>query len=163
MGTKQRSNPQKKEKREWAIENIKARYCRKTERHLFLSIAKMESLKSPSKTEEKLEVPMEAATCKMVTRKRLRKLRSAVASENTNPRKKTKYACIVEAHESRRKSLEYTLPRNHEDHITEKMFNSTNHCNLVHTFIPMPQAMKIPDAKAAVDKEWEMLEKISAR
>ena len=26
-------------------------------------------------------------------------------------------------------------------------------------FIPMPQAMKIPAAKAAVDKEWEKLEK----
>ena len=28
---------------------------------------------------------------------------------------------------------------------------------LVHKFIPMPQAMKIPAAKAAVDKEWEKL------
>ena len=36
------------------------------------------------------------------------------------------------------------------------------HYNLVHKFIPMPQAMKIPAAKAAVDKEWEKLEKISA-
>ena len=27
---------------------------------------------------------------------------------------------------------------------------------------PMPQAMKFPAAKAAVDKEWEKLEKISA-
>ena len=33
---------------------------------------------------------------------------------------------------------------------------------LVHKFIPMPQAVKIPAAKAAVDKEWEKLEKISA-
>ena len=37
---------------------------------------------------------------------------------------------------------------------------STN--NLVHKFIPMPQAMKILAAKAAADKEWEELEKISA-
>ena len=29
----------------------------------------------------------------------------------------------------------------------------TIHC--VHKFIPMRQAMKIPTAKAAVDKEWE--------
>ena len=36
----------------------------------------------------------------------------------------------------------------------------TIHCNI--TFIPMPQAMKIPAAKAAVDKEWEKLEKIPA-
>ena len=33
---------------------------------------------------------------------------------------------------------------------------------LVHKFIPMPQAMKIPAAKAPVDKEWEKLEKIPA-
>ena len=31
--------------------------------------------------------------------------------------------------------------------------NSLQHYNLVHKFIPMPQAMKIPAAKAAVDKE----------
>ena len=37
-----------------------------------------------------------------------------------------------------------------------------NHCNLVHKFIPMPQAIKIPDAKAAVDKEWKKLETIPA-
>ena len=29
-------------------------------------------------------------------------------------------------------------------------------------FIPMPQAMKIPAAKVAMDKEWEKMEKISA-
>ena len=37
-----------------------------------------------------------------------------------------------------------------------------HYSTLVHKFIPMPQAMKIPAAKAAVDKEWEKLEKISA-
>ena len=31
------------------------------------------------------------------------------------------------------------------------------HNNLVHMFILMLQAMKIPDAKAAVDKEWKKL------
>ena len=39
------------------------------------------------------------------------------------------------------------------------------HCSITFwftNFIPMPQAMKIPAAKAAVDKEWEKLEKISA-
>ena len=29
------------------------------------------------------------------------------------------------------------------------------HYNLVHKFILMPQTMKIPDAKAAVGKEWK--------
>ena len=36
------------------------------------------------------------------------------------------------------------------------------HYNLVHKFIPMPQATKIPDAKAAVDKEWKKLDTIPA-
>ena len=49
-----------------------------------------------------------------------------------------------------------------EDHIAGKGENSLQHKNLVHKFIPMPQAMKIPAAKEAVDKEWEKLEKISA-
>ena len=35
---------------------------------------------------------------------------------------------------------------------------SMTHYNLVHKFIPMPRAMKIPDAKAAVDKDWKELE-----
>ena len=34
--------------------------------------------------------------------------------------------------------------------------------NLVHKFIPVPQAMKIPAANAAVDQAWEKLEKIPA-
>ena len=50
----------------------------------------------------------------------------------------------------------------HEDHIAGKGGNSLQHYNLVHKFIPVPQAMKIPAAKAAVDKEWEKLEKFSA-
>ena len=37
-----------------------------------------------------------------------------------------------------------------------------SHYNLADKFIPVPQAMKIPDAKAAVEKEWEKLEKIPA-
>ena len=44
---------------------------------------------------------------------------------------------------------------NHEDHIAAKGINSLSHQNLVHKFIPMPQAMKIPDAEAAAEKESE--------
>ena len=58
--------------------------------------------------------------------------------------------------------MELSLPKKHEDHIAGKGFTSMTHYNLVHKFIPMPQAMKIPDAKAAVDKEWKKLETIPA-
>ena len=43
-----------------------------------------------------------------------------------------------------------------------KGINSLSDYNLVHQFIPMPKAMKIPDAKAAVEKEWATIEKIPA-
>ena len=73
---------------------------------------------------------------------------------------KTKLACILEADESTRMRVGESLPTHHEDHIAGKGENSLQHYNLVHKFIPMPQAMKIPAAKAAVDKEWENLCKI---
>ena len=75
---------------------------------------------------------------------------------------KSKFACILEASESTRLRMEESLPNNHEDHMAGKGDNSLQHHNLVHKFIPMPQAMKIPAAKAAVVKEWEKLEKIPA-
>ena len=58
--------------------------------------------------------------------------------------------------------MEESLPNYHEDHIAGRGDNSLQHYNLVHTFISMLQAMKIPAAKAAVDKECEKLEKIPA-
>ena len=50
--------------------------------------------------------------------------------------------------------MEGSPHKNHEDQIAGKGMNSLSHYNLVRKFIPMPQAMKIPDAKAAVEKEW---------
>ena len=68
---------------------------------------------------------------------------------------KSKLACILEASESTRLRMGESLPNHHGDHIAGKGDNSLQHYNLVHTFIPLPLAMKIPAAKAAVDKEWE--------
>ena len=78
------------------------------------------------------------------------------------PAFKTKFACILEASESTRLRMEESLPNYHEDHIAGKSDNSLQHYNLVHKFIPMAEAMKIPAAKAAVEKEWEKLEKTPA-
>ena len=64
---------------------------------------------------------------------------------------KTKLACILEASESTRLRMGESVPNHHEDHIAEKGDNSLQQYNLVHKFIPMPQAMKI---LAAVYKEW---------
>ena len=83
---------------------------------------------------------------------------------------KTKLACILEANESvfwklmnpKKLRIGESLPIHHEDHIAGKGNNSLQHYNLVHKFIPMSQAIKIPAAKEAVDKEWEKSEKFSA-
>ena len=42
-----------------------------------------------------------------------------------------------------------TLSKDHEDHIVEKGFNTLGHYNLVHKFVTVPQAMKIPDVKSS--------------
>ena len=75
---------------------------------------------------------------------------------------KTKLACVLEADESTTMRMGNSIPHDHQDHIAGIGENSLQHYNLVHKFIPMPQAVKIPAAKAAVDKKWEKLEKISA-
>ena len=75
---------------------------------------------------------------------------------------KTRLASILEADESKRLRMGESFPNHREDHVAGKGDNSLQHYNSVHKFIPTPQTMKIPAAKASVDKEWEKLEKISA-
>ena len=84
------------------------------------------------------------------------------ATRGTSNEIKSKLACILEANESTRLRMEESPPNHHEDRFAGKGDNSLQHYNLVHKFIPMPQAMENPAAKAAVDKEWEKLEKIPA-
>ena len=62
---------------------------------------------------------------------------------------KSKFACILEASESTRMRVEESLPNYHEDHVAGRGDNSLQDYNLVHKFIPMPQAMKIPAAKGS--------------
>ena len=65
---------------------------------------------------------------------------------------KTKYACIVDADETVMTRSEGVPHRYHEGHISAKGINSLSQYNLMHKFIPMPRALKIQDAKAAVEK-----------
>ena len=60
-----------------------------------------------------------------------------------------KFACILEASESTRLRVEKSLPNYYEDHIAGRGDNLLQHYNLVHKFIPMRQAMKIPAAKSS--------------
>ena len=108
-----------------------------------------------------MKLPTEAAMpCKLKTTKCSFRHRET-CTESNNIRK-SKHACIVEAHESTRTRLERTLSKDHENHIAENGSKSLSHFNLVHKFIPVPQAMKIPEAEAAVDKEWKKVEQMPA-
>ena len=69
----------------------------------------------------------------------------------------TRFACILEADQSTRQRMGNSAPNHHEGHIAGKGDNSVQHYNLVDKFIPMLRAMKIPAAKAAMNKEWEKL------
>ena len=48
----------------------------------------------------------------------------------------------------------------HKDHIADRGHVSMSYYNMVHKPIPLPRAMNIPKAKAALDKErtkWQLL------
>ena len=75
---------------------------------------------------------------------------------------RSKFACILEASESTRMRMEESVPKYHEDHIAGKEDNSLQHYSLVHKFLPVPQAMKIPAAKATVVRECEKFEEVPA-
>ena len=114
---------------------------------IFFSEPNDEEFKLTTKAaRRKLEVPMPAAMpCKIP-------IKSSGETHRNFGKRKTKYACIVDADESTRPRLEGAGHKPHPDHISAKGMNSITHNSLVHKFIPMLQASKIPDAKAAVEK-----------
>ena len=46
------------------------------------------------------------------------------------------------------------VKRKHMDHIAEKRYVGSFHCGLVHKPVSFHEAMKIPEARAAFDKQW---------
>ena len=80
---------------------------------------------------KKLETSAPAMPCKI--------MKKNFGSDGSNEIK-TKLACILEADESSRLRMGTSVPNYHEDHIAGKGENSLQHSNLVHKFIPMPQA-----------------------
>ena len=74
---------------------------------------------------------------------------------------KTKLACVLEADEFTRMRMGNSK-HYHEDHIAGKGDNFITALHFGSEIFLMPQAMKIPAAKSAVDKEWEKLANMSA-
>ena len=142
-----------KEKQKWSEEKLHLENARKLRGIYFIDPEDTEFKETINNARKKLEKPMAPAMlCKIIKN----------CGSGASNKIKTKLACIPEADESTRMRMGNSIPHHHEDHIAGKGENSLKHCNLVHKSILLPQAMKIPTAKAAVDKEWEKLEKISA-
>ena len=140
-------NAKLREKHKWAIEKPKLDNARRLRGIFFIDPEDKEFKETIKNARKKLETPMAPAMpCKTCKKNKHGETRS-----KTNDFK-SKFACILEASESTRMRMEESLPNYHEDHLAGKGDNSLQHYNLVHKFIPMPQAMKIPDAKEAVDK-----------
>ena len=137
----------KKAKQRWAIEKPKLENARQL-RGIFFMEPNDEEFKLTMKAgRRKLEVPMPAAMpCKIP-------IKSSGETHRNIGKRKTKYACVVDADERTRPRLEGAGHKPHQDHITAKRMNSITHYCLVRISIPMPQALKtIPDDNAAVSK-----------
>ena len=142
-----------KEKQKWSNEKFHLENARKLRGIYFIDPEDKEFKETIKNARQKLETSVAAAMqCK---------IKKNCGSGGSN-KIKTKLARILEADESTRVCMGNSVPHYHQDHVAGKGENSLQHYNLVHQFIPMPQAMKIPAAKAAVDKEWQKLMKISA-
>ena len=147
-------NAKLKEKQKWSNEKLHLENARKLRGIYFNDPEDKEFKETIKNARKKLETSIAPAVpCKIMKKN---------CGNDASNKIKTRLACILEADESTRLRMGESLPNHHEDHIAGKGDNSLQHYDLVHKFIPMPQAMKIPAANAAVDKEWEKLEKISA-
>ena len=94
------------------------------------SIRKMESTEKPSKREANFGDSLGGGNALQngETKKHSKKLRAGVSeSDESKKIQKTKHACIVETHETTRKRLEPTLPKDHDDHRAERGYNSIRH------------------------------------
>ena len=139
----------RKAKQKWTIGKPKLDNARKLRGIFFIEAAGEDFKNIMKNARRKLEIPMPAAMpCKTP-------INNGGETYCGIGKSKTKHAYIVDADESMRIRLEGVPQRYHEDHIAAKELNSLSRYNLAHKFIPMPQTVKIPDAKAAVEKEME--------
>ena len=147
-GRKWERNAKLKERQKWSHEKPQLDNARKLRGIYFTDPEGKEFKETIKNVRKKLETSMASAMpCKMSKNKQ------NWLTHGESNEIKSKLACILEVSESIRLRMGESLPNHHEDHIAGKGDNSLQQYNLVHKFTPMPQAMKILAAKAAVDKE----------
>ena len=114
----------------------------------------MKNSRSQSKAaRRKLEDPMPAAMpCKIP-------IKSSGETHRNIGKRRTKYACVVDADERTRPRVQGAVNKPHQDHIAAKGMNSLTHYSLVHKFIPMPQEKS--ECKSSSGKRMGKLHKKS--
>ena len=139
------NNAKLKEKQKCSNEKLHLENARKLQGINFIDREDKEFKETIKNARKKLETSVAPATlCKIMKKN---------CGSGASNKIKTRLACILEADESTRLRMGESLPNHHEDHIAGKGNNSLQHYNMVHKFVPLPQAIKISAAKAAVDKE----------
>ena len=116
----------KKSKQRWAIEKLKLDNARLLRGIFFIEPNDEEFKFTMKAARRKLEVPMLAAMLCTVP------MKSSGEPHRNIGKRKTKYACVVDADESTGPRLEGAGHQPHEDHITAKGTNSMIHYSLVH-------------------------------
>ena len=141
LWTKLGRDAQLKEKQKWSIEKPKLDNARKLRGIYFIDPEDKEFKETIENARKKLETTMAPPMpCKIMKKN---------CGSGASNKIKTKLACILEASESARLRMEEFLPNHHEDHVAGQGDNSLQHYKLVHKFIPMPQALRIPAAKGS--------------
>ena len=126
-----------KEKQKWSNDKLHLENARKLRGIYFIDPEDKEFKETIKNARKKLETSVAPTMpCKIARN----------CGSRASIKIQTKLACILEADESTRMRMGNSMPHNHQDHIAGKGGNSLQHYNLVHKFIPMPQAMKIPAA-----------------
>ena len=133
-------NAKLKEKQKWSEEKIHLDNARKLRGIYFIDPEDKEFKETIMNARKKLETSVAPAMpCKIMKN----------CGSGGSDKNKTKLACILAADESTRMRMGNSEPSNHEDYIAGKGENSLQHYNLVHKFIPMPQAMKISSSESS--------------
>ena len=141
----------RKEKQKWAIEKPKLDNARKLRGIYFIEPDDEEFNDVMKNTRRKLEIPM-PMPCNIQREKYKETCR-------TVEEHKRKYACIVEADESMRKRMEGSPRKIMKIILQEKgCIHRVATIWCTNLFLCLTQAMKIPDAKAAVEKHWKTRE-----
>ena len=146
-------NAKLKEKQKWSEEKLHLENARKLRGIYFIDPEDTEFKETIKNARKKLETSVALAMpCKILKN----------CGSGASNKIKIKLACILEASEPTRMRMGESLYQNIMRTILQEKV--TIHCSTTiwYTIFPMHQAMKIPAAKAAVDKEWEKLEKFSA-